>query len=98
MELERTPDILAKTEDELIKVGFAAESEHLIENAKEKLRAKRLDLIVANDITIPGSGFGSDNNQVVIIDRKGEEELPLLSKREVADRMLDRVVGLLNEG
>lgn len=98
LELERTPDILAQTEDDLIKVGFAAESEHLIENAKEKLRAKRLDLIVANDITIPGSGFGSDNNQVVIIDRKGEEELPLLSKREVADRMLDRVVGLLNEG
>lgn len=98
LELERTPDILGTVTGNFIKVGFAAESENVIENAREKLRQKQLDLIVANDITAPDSGFGTDTDRVVIIDRAGKvEELPLLPKREVADRILDRVVGLLSE-
>jgi phosphopantothenoylcysteine decarboxylase/phosphopantothenate--cysteine ligase len=96
LELERTPDILTEVKGKFLRVGFAAESENLVANAKGKLDKKRLDLIVANDITARGSGIGADTNQVVIIDRKDKvEKLPLLPKREVADRILDRVVKLL---
>ncbi|MCJ7654295.1 MAG: bifunctional phosphopantothenoylcysteine decarboxylase/phosphopantothenate--cysteine ligase CoaBC [Dehalococcoidia bacterium] len=96
LELERTPDILGEVKGKFLRVGFAAESEDLVANARGKLEKKRLDLIIANDITAKVSGIGADTNQVVIIDRKGKvEELPLLPKREVADRILDRVVGLL---
>jgi phosphopantothenoylcysteine decarboxylase/phosphopantothenate--cysteine ligase len=98
LELERTPDILNEVKGNFIRVGFAAESENLVANATAKLKKKQLDLIVANDVTVPGSGIGSDNNQVVIIDRSGKaEELPLLPKREVADSILDKVVNLLNQ-
>lgn len=90
------PDIVAGLKDfPLVKVGFAAETDDLLDNARAKLRKKGLDLIVANDVTAPGSGFGTDTNQVVLIDESGAEELPLLSKREVADRVLDRIVALL---
>jgi phosphopantothenoylcysteine decarboxylase/phosphopantothenate--cysteine ligase len=93
----RTPDILAEVKGDFIKVGFAAESEDIVANAKEKLKKKQLDLIVANDITTADSGFGTDTNKVSIIDRDGKaENLPLLSKREVADRVLDRVVQLIS--
>jgi phosphopantothenoylcysteine decarboxylase/phosphopantothenate--cysteine ligase len=96
LELERTPDILVEVKGKFLRVGFAAESENLVANAKDKLEKKRLDLIVANDITAVASGIGADTNQVVIISRKGKiEELPLLPKREVADRILDRVVGIM---
>jgi len=96
LELERTPDILAESGRGFLKVGFAAESEDLLANARRKLEAKGLDLIVANDITAAGSGFGSDTNRVVILDRGGREErLPLLSKYEVAQRLWDRIVPLL---
>ncbi len=96
LELEKTPDILGEVKGKFLRVGFAAESENLVANAKEKLEKKQLDLIVANDITAAGSGIGADSNQVVIIDREGKvEELPLLPKREVADRILDRVVKLI---
>jgi phosphopantothenoylcysteine decarboxylase/phosphopantothenate--cysteine ligase len=96
LELERTPDILAEAGEGFLKVGFAAESEDLLANARRKLEAKGLDLIVANDITAAGSGFGSDTNRVVILDRRGgEEQLPLLSKYEVAQRLWDRIVPLL---
>ncbi|MGB8708095.1 MAG: bifunctional phosphopantothenoylcysteine decarboxylase/phosphopantothenate--cysteine ligase CoaBC [Dehalococcoidia bacterium] len=92
LELERTPDILTEVKGKFLRVGFAAESENLAANAKGKLDKKRLDLIVANDITARGSGIGADTNQVVIIDRKDKvEKLPLLPKREVADRILDKV-------
>ena len=98
LELERTPDILGEVKGKFLRVGFAAESEDLVTNARKKLREKRLDLIVANDITAKVSGIGADNNQVVIIDRKGKiEELPLLPKREVADRILDRVAQFLGK-
>ena len=98
LELVRTPDILAEVKGNFLKVGFAAESEDLIANAKKKLKQKQLDLTVANDITDPESGFGADTNKVTLIDKKGiVESLPLLSKTEVADRILDRVVGLLKQ-
>ena len=96
LELELTPDILGSVHGDFIKVGFAAESSDLIENAKQKLQQKGLALIVANDITAGDSGFGTDNNQVTIIDRDGKiDRLPLLPKREVADKILDRVAALL---
>jgi len=98
LELLRTPDILTEVKGTLLKVGFAAESENVVANARQKLEQKQLDLIVANDITDPGSGFGADTNQVTLIDKQGNiEALPLMTKREVADRILDRVVGLLSK-
>lgn len=96
LELVRTPDILAEVRGNFMKVGFAAESEDVLENARRKLEGKGLDIIVANDITAADSGFAVDTNKVTIIDKKGDEEsLPLLIKREVADRILDRVAGFL---
>lgn len=96
IELEHTPDILAKCRGRFLRVGFAAESRDLLENARKKLQTKKLDIIVANDITVEGSTFGSDNNQVIIVDRKGNtEELPLISKSEVAHKILDKITGLL---
>jgi phosphopantothenoylcysteine decarboxylase/phosphopantothenate--cysteine ligase len=94
-----TPDILeavaARRPARLLTVGFAAESENLLANAREKLQRKRLDLIVANDVTQEGSGFGTDTNQVTLLDRWGAEEaLPLLPKLEVAHRIWDHVLAL----
>lgn len=96
LKLERTPDILGDVSGDFIKVGFAAESENLIENAKQKLHKKQLDLIVANDITATDSGFGVGSDRVVVISSDGKaDSLPLLPKRQVADRILDKVVELL---
>ena len=96
LELVRTPDILSEVKGNFLKVGFAAESEDIVANARQKLEKKQLDLIVANDITDPSSGFGADTNKVTLISRDGKvESLPLLTKREVADRILDKVVELL---
>ena len=98
LELECTPDILGTVKGNFIKVGFAAESSNVVENAREKLKQKGLDFIVANDITASDSGFGTDTDRVTIIDRKGKiDSLPLLDKREVADKILDKVVGLSEE-
>jgi phosphopantothenoylcysteine decarboxylase/phosphopantothenate--cysteine ligase len=67
-----------------------------MENAKRKVKEKRLDFIVANDITARDSGFGTDTNRVIIVDRTGRvDRLPLLAKREVAERILDKVAALL---
>jgi phosphopantothenoylcysteine decarboxylase/phosphopantothenate--cysteine ligase len=99
--LEPTPDILAeigKRKGKRILVGFAAETEDLVANARKKLQRKNLDLVVANDVGQAGAGFDADTNVVKILDPMGGvEELPLLSKREVADRILDRVAALLTE-
>jgi len=101
--LARNPDILAalgkaRKTARYVLVGFAAETEHLIENATEKLVRKNLDLIVANDLTETGSGFGGDTNHVKILDREGGvTELPLMSKEAVAEKILDRVELLLDE-
>jgi phosphopantothenoylcysteine decarboxylase/phosphopantothenate--cysteine ligase len=97
LSLVRTPDILAEVGKRagLVRVGFAAESEDLVANAQRKLEEKGLHLIAANDVTEEGSGFGSDSNKVTLLDREGKEELPLMSKYEVAARILDRVVSLI---
>ncbi|MCH8919247.1 MAG: bifunctional phosphopantothenoylcysteine decarboxylase/phosphopantothenate--cysteine ligase CoaBC [Chloroflexi bacterium] len=99
LSLVRTPDILAEIGRRagLVKVGFAAESEDLLPNARRKLDEKRLDLIVANNVTAEGSGFGSDTNRVTLLDGEGEEELPLMSKYDVACRVLDRVAAALGK-
>jgi len=99
IELALLPDILMglgpKKGDKIL-VGFAAEAVNLIENAKKKLTAKNLDLIVANQIGQPGAAFGADTNLVSIIDPSGAvNELPMLSKDDVADAILDRVVRLV---
>ena len=96
IELEQTTDILATARGDFVRVGFSAESENLEANAADKVRRKDLDLIVANDVTEEGSGFGVDTNRVVLIDRELRvERLPLLPKYAVGHRILDRVVGLL---
>ncbi len=101
LKLHPTQDILqevAKQKTGQLIVGFAAESENLLQSATEKLKRKQLDLIVANDISAPGIGFQSDNNQVTLIDRNEKvESLPHLSKMEIADILLDRILTQLNE-
>jgi phosphopantothenoylcysteine decarboxylase/phosphopantothenate--cysteine ligase len=78
-------------------VGFAAETNDLIAHAKDKLKAKGLDLIVANDVTMEGAGFGSDQNAAILIDRQGGmTELSLMSKRALADAILNRAYALLH--
>ena len=93
VELTKNPDIIAGIKkDKLIKVGFAAESEDLIENATYKITQKNLDFIVANNINEANSGFGTDTNKVTIIHADGTlEKLPLMSKYEVGNAILDRV-------
>lgn len=98
LNLVRTPDILAQVatlrNDRQFIVGFAAETEDLLDNASDKLRRKNLDLIVANDAR---QAMGAPTNQITLIDaRGGIEELPLLSKQEVAVRILDRVMAFLD--
>lgn len=96
LELIRNPDILSEVRGNLIKVGFAAESENMVQNATVKLKNKGLHLIVANNIAETGSGFGVDTDRVALIDSKGEvKDLPLLPKSEVAHKILDEVVTLL---
>ena len=98
LDLERTADILeeiGKKKGKRILVGFAAETEDLIANAQKKLGEKNLDLIVANDVAKPGAGFGHDTNQIKILYPSGEiKDLPLMSKEEVSDVILDEVVKL----
>ena len=98
LELEKTPDILAQVKGDFIRVGFAAESHDVVANARDKVKRKGLDLIVANDITEKDCGFGTETNRVTIIDSKGKaEELPLLHKSEVAEKILDRVKAVLDK-
>ena len=93
--LKENPDI-AKTIGQIKKpkqifVGFAAETDHMARHAKEKLKAKNLDLIVANDVTKPGAGFNTDTNIATLITKDDEKELPLMSKRQLAEMILDKV-------
>jgi phosphopantothenoylcysteine decarboxylase/phosphopantothenate--cysteine ligase len=96
--LEPTPDILAsvaRNKGERLVVGFAAETEHVAENARKKLAAKKADLMVANDVTAEGAGFDHDTNIVTLFARDGRDlALPRMSKSEVAQRILDEVVRL----
>ena len=102
LELERTTDILASLSAQRttqLMVGFAAETSGLITHAKDKLTAKGLDLIVANDITTEGAGFGSDQNAATLIDRQGIViELSLMPKRALAHAILNRAQELLRTG
>lgn len=102
LELEPTPDILAEVaqakRDRLLVIGFAAETDNIITHAREKLERKKLDAIVANDVTIEGAGFDLDTNIITLIARGGEPiSLPLMSKLDAAHRILDEVARLRRE-
>lgn len=100
LELERTPDILREVantkRDGLLVIGFAAETENVLANAREKLSAKQLDAIVANDVTQDGVGFDTVTNEVTIIsrDRKAPIHVPLMAKTNVANIILDEITRL----
>ena len=98
VDLERTADILSilsERRTHQVLVGFAAETEAVKAHAEDKLKRKGLDLIVGNNVASEGCGFGSDTNAAVLIDRNGQvAECPLMSKRELADRILDAVQAL----
>lgn len=99
VQLTHNPDILESLgalKTRQVMVGFAAETQDMVDHARQKLERKHLDLIVANDVSAPDAGFAVDTNRVTLIPRVGDiEVLPLLSKDEVADRILDRVAALL---
>lgn len=99
--LERNPDIISevgKVKGNRILVGFAVETDNLIEYAVKKMREKNMDLIVANDITQPGAGFQTETNIVKILDREGGVvDLPLMDKMEIASRILERVHELIEK-
>jgi len=98
LELEKTPDILANVSQNrharLLVVGFAAETNDVINYARSKMERKNLDLVVANDITQKGAGFNTDTNIATIISRENEIALPLMTKRDLADKILDEVIKL----
>jgi phosphopantothenoylcysteine decarboxylase/phosphopantothenate--cysteine ligase len=98
LELVRTPDVLGglgPRKGGRILVGFAAETEDVVSRARAKLEAKNLDLVVANDVSAPGSGFGSETNAAALLRRDGTSvDVPLVSKREMAERILDEVAAL----
>lgn len=100
--LEENPDILAelgrnKNPDQIL-IGFSMETENLIENSKKKLEKKKADLIVANDVSKEGAGFGTDTNIVTLIDSNGQiNELPLMSKCDVANAILDKAIEKLSK-
>jgi phosphopantothenoylcysteine decarboxylase/phosphopantothenate--cysteine ligase len=94
--LERTKDILAylgenKKENQFL-CGFSMETENMLENSITKLVKKNLDMVIANNLKVEGAGFGTNTNVVTIITRKGGEALPLMSKDEVADKILDAII------
>jgi len=89
---------LGKVKETRILVGACAETENLLENASKKIQSKNFDLIMANDVTKEGAGFGADTNIVQIVGRDGEiMKLPLMSKNEVADRLITKIVELMNQ-
>ena len=97
--LERTPDVLSEVASSrtngMLVIGFAAETQNVLDNAREKLRSKNLDAIVANDVSRADSGFDSATNAITIVTRDNNTvELPLMSKNEAADRILDVIVSL----
>jgi phosphopantothenoylcysteine decarboxylase / phosphopantothenate---cysteine ligase len=100
LELEPTADILAEIgaqKNGRIVVGFAAETEHVLQNARKKLQAKSLDAIVLNDVSQPGIGFDSERNAVTILTPNGAENIPETSKWEIAHRVLDTVVKITQQ-
>ncbi|MBI4777630.1 bifunctional phosphopantothenoylcysteine decarboxylase/phosphopantothenate--cysteine ligase CoaBC [Candidatus Desantisbacteria bacterium] len=100
LQMQQTPDILMEVASKRcnkIMVGFAAESQNILKNAVKKLREKNLDFIVANDITRNDIGFGSDQNEVTIIDKHGEQEkIPMLSKDKIAECIMNRIAEMMS--
>ncbi|MCL5791829.1 MAG: bifunctional 4'-phosphopantothenoylcysteine decarboxylase/phosphopantothenoylcysteine synthetase, partial [Deltaproteobacteria bacterium] len=98
IKLYRTVDILesiAKDKGKKVIIGFAAETDDLEKYARQKMKSKRMDMIVANDVAAKGSGFGVDTNRATLIYKDDSaEELPLMSKAELADVILDRMIGM----
>ncbi|MGC8834512.1 MAG: phosphopantothenoylcysteine decarboxylase, partial [Armatimonadota bacterium] len=101
LKLYPTPDVaaeLGRRKGSKVLVVFAAETEDLIENARRKMQSKNADMVVANDVTSPSSGFGADTNQVCLICADGSvEQLPLMSKSALAHEILNRMVPLLQQ-
>jgi phosphopantothenoylcysteine decarboxylase/phosphopantothenate--cysteine ligase len=101
IELERNPDIIAeigKDKKNIVLVGFAMETKDLLANAREKLKKKNMDLIVANSLREEGAGFQTDTNKITIIDREGDvQSLPVMTKIQAAEIILERVEGLLKK-
>ncbi len=95
LELKKTPDILAEVaanrHDGLIVVGFAAETNNVIDYARSKLEKKKLDIVVANDVSKPGAGFNADTNIISILTADSAEDFALMPKREAADRVCDAI-------
>jgi phosphopantothenoylcysteine decarboxylase/phosphopantothenate--cysteine ligase len=98
IKLQKNPDILqelGKVKGSRVLIGFAMETQNLIENAKAKVAKKNLDFIVANDLRTEGAGFAGDTNVVKIIDRSGNvEEIPLMRKSDLADIVLDKAISV----
>ena len=98
LELKKTPDILsdvsANRTGGLLVIGFAAETNDVLDYARSKMKKKKLDIVIANDITKEGAGFNTDTNIATILTPSGENSLPLMSKRDLADKILDEVVKL----
>jgi len=101
IELERNPDIIAEigqNKKNIVLVGFAMETKDLLANAREKLEKKNMDLIVANSLREEGAGFQTDTNKITIIDREGDvQSLPVMTKMEAAEKILERVEELLKK-
>ena len=98
LELTKTEDVIASINgSELIKVGFAAETENLVQNAKIKLKEKNLDLVVANQINQENPVFGAETNKVVFIDKHGEEDLPEIPKYDIGHLIIDRLKTMVNK-
>jgi phosphopantothenoylcysteine decarboxylase / phosphopantothenate---cysteine ligase len=98
LELQKTPDILSEVSrarhNGLLVVGFAAETNDVASYARSKMEKKDLDMVVANDITQEGAGFNTDTNIATILTKDSEIEMPLMSKCELADKILDEVIKL----
>lgn len=98
LELEKTPDILSNVSKNrhkgLLVIGFAAETNDVVNYAKSKMEKKNLDMVIANDITKKGAGFNTDTNIATIITRQNKIDLPLMAKRDLADKILDEVLKL----
>ena len=94
--LERTDDILGwlgqNRRDGQFLCGFSMETQNMLENSRAKLAKKHIDMIVANNLKVEGAGFGTDTNVVTLITRESETELPIMSKEEVADRLLTEIL------
>lgn len=97
LELVQTEDFMLELPETLVRIGFAAETNDLLKNAEKKLIKKRVDFICVNDVSAPDSGFSVDTNRITILHKNGkQEDLPLMTKREVADMILDRADACLD--